>query len=202
MSELVFYHFPESGNSWKVLQLLHLLKLPHKRIDMKALEGATRNEAFKKKNVDQRLPYIELADGAGLSESDAILWYLARGTAYLPDGPLEQAQVLRWMFFEQSRVEATIAVVRFQKLYFPLEKRTLPFEEVLRKRALPALQVMEDHLETSEFFVGNRFSVADIALYAYTHVAGEADIELAPFPNIRTWLKRVEGQPRFTPFEP
>ncbi|HXV74256.1 MAG TPA: glutathione S-transferase family protein [Sphingomonadales bacterium] len=200
MPELVFYHFPESGNSWKVLQLLHLLGLPHRRVDMAGLKGATRNEAFKKKNVDQRLPFVELPDGTGLAESNAILWHLARGSAYLPDDPLEQAQVLRWMFFEQNRIEVTIAVVRFQVQYVAREKRNREFEKALTLRGLDALGVMEEHLLGRDFFVGNRFTIADLALYAYTHCAGEGGFDLSRFPRILAWLKRVEALPGYIPF--
>lgn len=201
MSELVFYHFPESGNSWKVLQLLHLLGRPHRRVDMAGLKGATRNDEFKQKNVDQRLPLIELPDGRFLAESNAILWYLARGTELLPADAVEEAQVLRWMFFEQNRVEATIAVVRFQAQHVAAEKRDPAFEKALAKRGVDALQVMEDHLGKTPFFVGNRFTIADLALYAYTHVAGEGGFDLAPFPRIQAWLKRVAEMPRYVPFE-
>jgi glutathione S-transferase len=200
MSELVFYHFPESGNSWKVLQLLALLERPHKRIDMAGLKGATRNDEFKKKNVDQRLPLIELPDGRFLAESNAILWHLAKDTEYLPADPFEQAQVLRWMFFEQNRTEPTLATVRFQVLHVPPERRIPDFEKALVKRGLDALRVMEGHLEGREFLVGSTFTIADLALYAYTHVAGEAGFDLAPFPSIRSWLKRVEALPRYTPY--
>jgi len=194
------YDFPESGNSWKTRFLIHYLQIPAEIEKMEALKGATRNDAFKKKNVDQRLPLLELDDGTYLSESDAILFYLAQGTDLWSDDVAEQAQILRWMLFEQCRIEATIAVARFQKEYNPIEKRIIPFEDELVRRGKDALQVMEDHLENNSYFVSNRFTIADIALYAYTHVAGEAEIDLAAFPNIREWITRVEERERFIPF--
>ena len=198
---VTLYDFPESGNSWKIRLLLHILDIPHKVVKMDGLSGATRNQEFKKKNVDQRLPLLELEDGSFLSESNAILHYLAKGTDLSSDEPAEEAQILRWMFFEQCRIEATIAVVRFCKHYSPEEKRLKEFEGELQRRGTDALQVMDDHMAGNDFFVGNRFTIADIALYAYTHVAGEADVDLSQFPNIQSWIKRIEATPRYIPFD-
>ncbi len=200
MENLTLYDFPESANSWKIRALLKLLDIPCKIVPMKGFERASRTEEFKKKNVDQRLPVLELEDGTTIAESNAILYYLARGSELSSGDPLEEAQILRWMFFEQNRIEANVAVVRFCMIHLADEKRNLEFEKVLISRGLEALQVMEDHLENSDFFAASRFTIADIALYAYTHVAGEAGIELSHFPNLLTWIKRVEERERFVPF--
>ena len=200
MSELILYDFPESGNSYKIRLLLNLMDKPYKLVKMDGLAGDSHSEEFKKKNVDERLPLLELEDGTFLSESDAILFYLAKGSEYSSDDPNDEAQILRWMFFEQSRVEATVAVVRFIYHYVPIEEQNKPFLEELTKRGIGALQVMDNHLEKNEYFACNRFTIADIALYAYTHVAGEAGFELSNFPNIQTWIKRVEERERFILF--
>ncbi len=200
MRSLTFYDFPESGNSYKVKLLLSLLDRTVRVVRMNGLKGATRTDAFKKKNVDQRLPLLEFADGSTLPESGAILFALARDTELCPFHRNEQNDILRWMFFEQSRIEATIAVVRFQMLYKAKKDRIIPFEDELRRRAIEALQVMEDHLASHDYFAAGHFTIADIALYAYTHVAGEADIQLSNFPNILKWIKRVEERERFIPF--
>ncbi len=200
MENLTLYDFPESGNSWKVRLILHILDIPCEVVPMKGFEGASHTEEFRKKNVDGRLPALELADGTTIAESNAILCYLATGSELCSDDPLENSQILRWMFFEQNRIEATIAVVRFCMLYLTEDKRDKHFEDVLRKRGLGALQVMDGHLENNDFFAANRFTIADIALYAYSHVAGEAEYELSRFPNILKWIKRVEERERFIPF--
>ena len=200
MTKLTLYDFPESGNSYKIRLILHLLDIACNIVPMKGFEGATRTGEFKEKNVDERLPCLELADGTCLAESNAILHYLAHDTRLSSDKPVEQAEILRWMFFEQNRIEATVGVNRFMQMYAKQEKRNPGFERVNHKRALSALQVMDDHLADHDFFACKRFTIADIALYAYTHVAGEADFELSQFPNIQSWIKRIEGIERFIPF--
>ncbi|TDI62646.1 MAG: glutathione S-transferase family protein [Alphaproteobacteria bacterium] len=200
MTSPKLYDFPESGNSYKVRLLINLLNLPVDIEKMDALAGACRTEDFKKKNVDQRLPLLELPDGTRIAESNAILHYLARGSDLASDDPVDEAQILRWMFFEQNQIESKVAEVRFIYHYVPIEKQNKPFLEELANRANRALQVMDDHLEKNDFFACNRFTIADIALYAYTHVAGEAGFELSHFPNIQTWIKRVEERERFIPF--
>ncbi|MCH8348064.1 MAG: glutathione S-transferase family protein [Proteobacteria bacterium] len=197
---LTLYDFPESGNSWKIRQIIKTLDIPCKIVPLDGLSGESHSEEFKKKNVDERLPALELPDGTVLAESGAILWYLAKGSELSSDDPLEETEILRWMFFEQNRIVATIAVVRFCILYLVEEKRDKSFEDVLRKRGAGALKVMNSHLKNNDYFAANRFTIADIALYAYSHVAGEAGLELSHFPNILRWIKRVEERERFIPF--
>ncbi|MHA1543650.1 MAG: glutathione S-transferase family protein [Alphaproteobacteria bacterium] len=200
MRSLTLYDFPESGNSYKVRLLLSLLDRRCRVVKMDGFKGDSRTKAFKKKNIDQRLPLLEFADGTTLAESNAILFALARDTDLCPFHRNEQHEILRWMFFEQCRVEAAIAVVRFQIMYKKKKDRIIPFEDELRRRGEEALQVMEDHLSEHDYFAGDHFTIADIALYAYTHVAGDADIQLSNFPNILKWITRVEERERFIPF--
>jgi glutathione S-transferase len=148
-----------------------------------------------------RVPVLRLDDGRHLAESDAILWYLADGTQYLPDDPFERAQVLQWMFFEQYSHEPYIAVARAWLHLFGMDeerRRQLPQKQ---KLGYDALGVMEGHLAARAFFVGERYSIADIALYAYTHVADEGGFDLEPYPAIRGWLGRVASQPGHVPID-
>ncbi len=198
MSELILYDFPESANSYKIRLLLNLLDKPYKLVKVDGLRGGSRTPEFYKKNVDRRLPVLELEDGTALAESNAILYYLSQGTPYFSENHLEQTQILRWMFFEQDRIECHIGTLRFRLQH--IDERLLEFEDNLKKRGIDALGVMDDHLKNHDFFELDRFTIADIALYGYTHVAGEAGIELSNFPNIQKWIKRVEERERFIPF--
>ncbi len=187
------YDFHESGNGYKVRLLLNQLGVPHERIEVDILKGETRTADFLAKNPNGRIPLLELDDGTRLAESNAILFYLARGTDYLPEERLDQARVLQWMFFEQYSHEPYIAVVRFW--HFSGQAEAMAKEIPARmERGYQALGVMEQHLAEQDFFVGGRYSIADIALYAYTHVAEEGRFELARFPKVQAWLARVAAQ--------
>ncbi|SAK41160.1 glutathione S-transferase [Caballeronia hypogeia] len=183
-----------SGNCYKVRLALEQLGLPYVWHEVDMMHGATRTDDFKKLNPNGKVPVLVIDDKTTLTESDAILCYLAEGTPLMPAERLERAQVLQWMFFEQYSHEPHIAVARF---ILQFQKRTddprLPEKIAGSYRAL---DVMEQHLATRTFFVGERYTVADIALYAYTHVAAEANVDLARYPAIRAWLDRVRGQPR------
>jgi glutathione S-transferase len=189
-----------SGNGYKVRLLLGQLGVPFERIEYDVDKRETRTPEFLARNPNGRIPVLELEDGTFLAESDAILWYLAEGTPFLPADRRQRAEVLQWMFFEQYSHEPNIATVRYWITHAipvtPLMEVSTP-----AKRALgaAALAVMEGHLATREFFVGDSYSIADIALYAYTHVAGEGGFDLAPYPNVRAWLARVAAQPRHIP---
>jgi glutathione S-transferase len=190
-----------SGNGYKVRLLLAQLGIPFERVEYDIDEGETRTpEFFEKINSNGRVPVLEIEDGNFLSESNAILFYLADGASYLPDERFARASVLRWMFFEQYSHEPNIATPRFwitHRLEMTDERRTAL--ETKRKLGYDALRVMERQLSSSEFFVGDRYSIADIALYAYTHVADEGGFDLGHFPSVNTWLKRVAGQPGHVP---
>ena len=196
---MTLYDYLDSGNGYKVRLLLAQLGQRYRRVDLDIMTGATRTPEFLAKNANGRIPTLELDDGTCLAESNAILWYLAKHSPLLPPAHLAQAQVLQWMFFEQYSHEPYVATPRFILKHLPSDsprRAELP-ERLARGRA--ALGVMEKHLGRTEFFVGGRYSIADIALYAYTHVADEAQIDLTPFPAIRAWLARVASQPKHIP---
>ena len=183
-----------SGNSYKLKLLLNQLDMKHEWIHVDIVKQETRTPEFLAKNPNGKVPVVELTNGIFLSESNAILHYLADGTPLLPHGKFQHAQVLQWMFFEQYSHEPNIATSRFiiQSLGRPADK-----EELLKAKVAPgykALDVMEKHLGVHNYFVAERYTIADIALYAYTHVAHEGGFDLGNYPKIRTWLQRVHDQ--------
>jgi len=189
------YDFLRSGNGYKVRLLLRQLGIPYELVEMDITKGETRTAEFLAKNPNGRIPLIELDGGRLLAESGAILVYFADGTPFFPDDRWERAQVLQWMFFEQYSHEPYIAVARAWLHVFGMDeerKRQLPQKQ---KLGYDALAVMERHLGERTFFVGERYSIADIALYAYTHVADEGGFDLTGFPAVGAWLRRVRAQP-------
>ena len=195
---LKVYDFTGSGNGYKTWLLLSQLGLPFQRIERDILKGETRTPEFLKKNPNGRIPTLELDDGTFLFESGAILWYLAEGTPFAPADRLARAKTLQWMFFEQYSHEPYVAVARFWKHFFdkltPQQEAALPD---IMKKGYAALDVMEKHLATNTFFVDNRYGLADIALYGYTHVAHEGEFDLSRYPHINAWLARVKAQPGY-----
>jgi glutathione S-transferase len=191
---LRLYDYWESGNCYKVRLLLSRVGEPFERVHLDILKGETRTPEFLTKNPNHRVPVVEWPDGRRLAESDAILWYLAEGTPFLPADRWERAQVLQWLFFEQYSHEPYIAVVRFWHFAGVIEQNRQALAEKM-ERGYHALKVMEEHLSTHPFFVSERYTIADIALYAYTHVAPEGEFDLGRFPAVRAWLERVRSQP-------
>ena len=191
---MILYDFLPSGNGYKVRLLLSQLGIPFTLVEKDALHGETRTPDFLAMNPNGRIPLLELDDGRRLAESDAILFYLAEGTPFLPRDRFACAEVLQWMFFEQYSHEPYIAVVR--RLVHMDGKPADP-ERV--ERGYQALDVMEMHLAGRRFFVDERYTIADIALYAYTHVAHEGGFDLARYPSVRAWLARVAAEPRHVP---
>jgi glutathione S-transferase len=194
------YDSLSSGNGYKCRLLLHQLGIPYERIELDIDRSETRTPAFLAKNPNGRIPALELDDGTVLPESNAIIFYLAEGTPFLPADRLDRAQVLQWMFFEQYNHEPNIATSRYwltHGIEITPERRMML--AMKKKGGLDALAVMEGHLAKHDYFVGGRYSIADIALYAYTHVAEEGEFPLAPYPAIRKWLARVASQPRYIP---
>jgi len=191
-----------SGNAYKVRLLLTQLGRAFERIEYDTDRGATRTPEFlRTKNANGRIPVLELEDGRCLPESNAILWYLAEGTRLMPNASTDQerwqrAEVLQWMFFEQYSHEPNIATVRAwitHHVDMTVERQAaLPGK---RKQGVAALEVMERHLTTRRFFVGDRYTISDIALYAYAHVAHEGGFDLSPFGAVRAWLGRVAAEP-------
>jgi glutathione S-transferase len=199
---LRLYDYLDSGNGYKVRLLLHQLGRPFELVEVDILNGETRTEAFLRMNPNGRVPLLELEDGRYLAESDAILFYLAEGTPLLPEEPLERAQTLQWMFFEQYNHEPNIATARFWLRHFaPLDEQRKALLELKRAAGHAALGVMEQHLRTRPFFVGGRYTIADIALYGYTHVADQGGFSLKGYPAVSAWLERVRTQPGHVPME-
>ena len=193
---LKLYDYLDSGNGYKVRLLLAQLALPYRHLQLDIMRGETRTPQFLAINPNGRIPVLELEGGRHLIESDAILWYLADGTIYLPSERFARAQVLQWMFFEQYSHEPYLATPRYIVRHLAVsDPRRAELPQRLA-RGREALVVMETHLRGHDYFVDERYTIADIALYAYTHVAEDGGLELAPFPRVRTWLDRVAAQAR------
>ncbi len=188
-----------SGNCYKVKLLLELLDLPYNWVHIDIVKRESRTPDFLAKNPNGRIPLLELNPGVFLPESNAILHYLADSTVYLPQDKLCHARVLQWMFFEQYSHEPFIATSRYWIKFLRQEEQ---YQEELEKKRGPgyaALDVMEQHLTLKPYFVGGHCTIADIALYAYTHVAHEGGFSLSNYSAIREWLKRVEAQSGYVP---
>ena len=190
---LRLYDHLESGNSYKVRLLLTQLGIPFERIELDIQRGESRTPDFLRKNPNGRIPLLELEDGTFLSESNAIQFFLADGTDFLPRDRLSRARVLQWMFFEQYSHEPYIAVPRFW-IHCGLGEQKRALIDEKREQGYAALRVMERALDGRRFFVADRYSIADIALFAYTHVAHEGGFDLSAFEAVRAWLKRVGAQ--------
>ncbi len=192
----VVYGDSQSGNCYKVQLLMNHLDIEHQWIEVDILAGETQAKDFLTKNPNGKIPLLELPSGDYLSESNAILNYLADGSEFLPATRLARAQVLSWQFFEQYSHEPYIAVARFIAKYLGLPKDRHQEYEAKQKGGHKALRVMEQALSTNPYLVGNTMTIADISLYAYTHVAHEGGFELAGYPNIQAWLQRVAAHPQ------
>lgn len=193
---LRLYDFLPSGNCYKVRLLLTQLGIPFERVEVNILQGETRTSEFIDKNLNGRVPVLEIQSGKFLSESNAILFYLSEGSQFLPNDSWEKAQVLKWLFFEQYSHEPYIATSRF---WISILGKADEYRDAInQKRELgyAALTVMETHLTHHQFFVGECYTIADIGLFAYTHVADEGGFNLKRFPSIQAWLERVKAQPR------
>jgi glutathione S-transferase len=198
---VLLYDSPVSGNCYKVRLLLARLGIPYERRELSVVDRSNRSEVLGDLNPAQRVPTLVLDDGRALGESGAILWYFGEGTAFVPQDRYERAQMLQWMFFEQYDHEPALAVVRFWVAY---SGRPEAFADRLEERMAAgyrALDAMDRHLDGTQFFVGERLSLADIALYAYTHVAPEGGFELDSYPAIGAWLDRVAAEPRHVPID-
>ncbi|UOV05134.1 glutathione S-transferase family protein [Pseudoxanthomonas sp. F37] len=188
-----------SGNCHKVRLLLEQLGRPYTWVEVDSANGGTRTPAYLAKNPNGKVPMLERADGALLVESNAILCWLAEGSAYLPEDAWQRAQALSWLFFEQYSHEPYIAVARFIRGWTPLDSPRRAELPRLHERGMQALAVMEKHLAQAAWFTGPAYGVADIALFAYTHCAGDGGFDLAAFPHVTDWLARVRAQPGFVP---
>ncbi|GAA5218232.1 glutathione S-transferase family protein [Corallincola platygyrae] len=188
------YEMPASGNCYKIRLLLTQLDLAFERIPVDLLKGESHTAEFLALNPHGKVPLLQLPDGRTLPESNAVLWYLAEGTPYLPRESFERAQVLQWMFFEQYSHEPYIATSRFWRVFVNPADHQEELERAYPK-GIQALALLEQHLSERTFMVAERYTIADIALYAYTHVAEEGGFSLQDYPAIRAWLDRVASQP-------
>jgi glutathione S-transferase len=197
-AEMKLFDDPMSGNGYKARLLLAHLSIPYQYVPIDILRGESRTDDFLKKNLNGRIPVLELDDGRFLPESNAILYYLSQGTAYWPSDAFAQAEVMQWLFFEQYSHEPNIATPRFWLKTKLLEDTPFNREMLAQKQrnGNQALAVMEQHLSSRLFFVGEHYTIADIALYAYTHVADEGGFDLSRFPAVVSWLQRVREHSR------
>ena len=198
---MLLYHSPVSGNCYKVRLLLAHLGIPYERRTMDVVDRSNRPEVLGGLNPSLRVPTLVLDDGRALGESGAILWYFGEGTRFVPDDPYLRAQVLQWMFFEQYDHEPNVAVARFWLGYSGRPEAMPDRLAEWHRNGNRALAAMEAQLEGRDWFVGDGMTVADIALYGYTHVAPEGGFELEPYPCIRAWLDRIAAQPGHVPID-
>ena len=196
---LRLYDYFDSGNGYKARLALAQLAIPYRLIEVDIDKGETRTAEFLALNPNGRIPLLALENGAYLAESNAILCYLAEGTKLMPSEALDRALVLQWLFFEQYSHEPNIATSRYWLRHGLLTPAREPLFAQKRLAGYAALAVMESHLATRDFFVGGSYSIADIALYAYTHVADQGGFDLARFPAVTAWLGRVRAQPGHVP---
>lgn len=197
---LKLYDYLPSGNGYKVRLVLKELGVPYELIELDITTGATRTPDFMAKNANGRIPLLEVPGKGHLAESHAIIEYLAEGSRLVPSEPFEHALMRQWMCFEQYNLEPNIGTARFW--LHSLHKTPGSLGEALKEKhakGRDALRVLETGLAGRRFLVAGRYSLADIALYAYTHVAPEAGIDLAPYPAIRGWIQRLEQEPRWAP---
>ncbi|MBN3874429.1 MULTISPECIES: glutathione S-transferase family protein [unclassified Nostoc] len=197
MEVLRLYDFLPSGNGYKIRLLLTQLGMPFERVELNILKGETRTPEFLSKNPNGKIPLLEIKPGKYLAESNAILVYLSECTEFLPYDRFLRAQVLQWLCFEQYSHEPFIAKSRF---WISILGKTEEYSEAIKQKhelGYAALNLMELHLTSHTFFVGECYTIADIALYAYTHVADEGGFDLTQFPAIQAWIELVKAQPRY-----
>ena len=190
------YDYSASCNCYKVRLLLAHLGQAYERVPVDIFAGGTLTDEYAAMNPARTTPVLETDDGRFLPESNAILFYLAQGTPFLPEDPLERAEVVRWLVYEQTDVIPTMGGLRFRLL---VGRLTPDHPDAVRRKegSLEVLRLLDDHLAARDFFVGGRYTIADIAIYGYTHVAHEAGIDMQPYTNLRAWFKRVEQQPGY-----
>ena len=198
---MVLYDSPPSGNCYKVRLLLAHLGLPYERRFVDAIDRSNRRAELQSLNPTRRVPTLVLDDGRPLAESGAILLHLGEGTRFVPEDSYERARMLQWMFFEQADHMQSFAVARFMRRFSGRPDAFADRLEQLTKAGHRALGAMERHLDGSAFFVGDDLTLADIALYAYTHIADESGFELEPYGAVRGWLERVASVPGHVPMD-
>jgi glutathione S-transferase len=196
------YSMQRSGNSYKVRLALAQLGVDYRLVEVDILKGDSHTPEFLQMNPNGQVPLLEVGPSRHLAESNAILWYVAGGTPLAPEDRIERAEALQWMFFEQHSLEPNIGAAYFWLVLVKggreLQRHAL---EDWMEEGYRSLRVMENHLKHNDFFAAGRYTIADIALYAYTHLAHLCDYELGTFPAIRRWLDRVESQPGYIPMD-
>lgn len=194
---MIIYGDIQSGNCYKIKLLTALLDIPHQWVPVDILAGETQTSDFLTKNPNGKIPLLELDDGRTLSESNAILNYLASGTDFFPQDAFLQAKVMQWQFFEQYSHEPYIAVARFINKYLGMPDSRREEFESKQAGGHKALQVMEQQLQQTPFLTGSQLTTADISLFGYTHVAHEGGFDLSAYPGILAWIKRIATHPDF-----
>jgi glutathione S-transferase len=193
---VLLYNSPPSGNCYKVRLLFAHLGIAYEKQDVSVVDRSNRRELLGALNPSLRVPTIVLDDGRPLAESNAILWFFGDGTRFVPDDPYLRAQILQWMFFEQYEIEPALAVVRFWLSYSGApEKLSAERREELSASGDRALRALDRHLDGRDWLVGDAMTIADISVYAYTHVAEEGEFDLGPHANVRAWQSRLAAQP-------
>ena len=190
------YDYAASGNCYKVRLLLAQLERDYERVPVDIFDGDTLTEEFERLNPHRSTPVLELPGGRTLVESNAILWYLASGTRFLPDDPFDQADVCRWLIYEQTDVVYMIGGLRFRLV----TGRFAPDSDAAAERregAHEVLGILDGHLGERDFLASGRYTIADIAVYGYDHVAEDAGLDTSPYPSFRAWRDRVAAQPGF-----
>lgn len=188
------YDYLPSGNSYKARLLLSYLGLSYDWVNLDIIKGETQSASYKTKNPVGQIPLLELNDGRRIAESNAIIYFLAEGTPYWPKNAFDQAKCLQWMFFEQYKHEPSVAVARFIH-HYAMDTRQGELA-ALTAKGYQALDIMDAHLADKLWFVGGARTIADVALYAYTHVAGEGGFDMSKYPNILAWLDRFSDHPK------
>lgn len=193
------YDQASSGNAYKVRLLLHQLAIPFRTVEMDTIGGGTRTPEYLAKNPVGKIPLLEFPDGRRLPESNAILWHLGEGTAYVPEDAFVRAQMLSWMFWEQYSHEPFIAVLRSWRRYLDITPEMEARIPGLEEKGHEALRLMEMQLSHTDWLAGDSYSLADVSLYAYTHVADEGGFDMSGYPSIAAWCDRVQAQPGHVP---
>lgn len=188
-----------SGNAWKIRILLGNLGIPFERVTYALPERKTYTPEFLAKNPLGKVPVVELDNGETIFESNAILVYFADNTPFLPEDRLPKARVMQWLFFEQAEVMMNLALPRFWIGIKNAKEENLEQIKMRQDAGYKVLQIMDDHLATNKFFVGDQYTIADISLYTYASVAHEGEYEMQRFPHVQTWFHRVRAQPGYVP---
>lgn len=196
------YSMQRSGNSYKARLALAQLGVPYRKIEIDILQGESKTPEFLAMNPSGQVPLLEVAPGRFIAESNAILWYLADGSPLVPGDDISRAEAMQWLFFEQHSLEPNLGAAYFWLALIKggRELQTHALEDWM-EQGHRALGVMERHLSKHRFFVGDRYGIADIGLFAYSHVANECDFDLAPYPAVREWLARVAAEPGHVPMD-